>query len=48
MNTQWMKVKGENDTGGLYAGFFSVIAVVVVIIIAHILKKNKMKKYYNV
>ena len=48
MNTQWMKVKGENDTGGLYTAFFSVIAVVVVIIIAHILKKNRMKKYYNV
>lgn len=48
MNTQWMKVKGENDTGGLYAGFFSVIALVVVIIIAHIIKKNRMKKYYNV
>ena len=48
MNTLWMKVKGENDTGGLYTAFFSVIAVVVVIIIAHILKKNRMKKYYNV
>ncbi|MBR5320735.1 MAG: spermidine/putrescine ABC transporter substrate-binding protein, partial [Clostridia bacterium] len=48
MNTQWMKVKGENDTKGLYTAFFSVIAVVVVIIIANILKKNRMKKYYNV
>ncbi len=48
MNNLWMKVKGENDTGGLYTAFFSVIAVVVVIIIAHILKKNRMKKYYNV
>lgn len=48
MNNLWMKVKGENDTKGLYTAFFSVIAVVVVIIIAHILKKNRMKKYYNV
>ena len=48
MNNLWMKVKGENDTGGLYTAFFSVIAAVVVIIIAHILKKNRMKKYYNV
>lgn len=48
MNNLWMKVKGENDAGGLYAGFFSVIAVIVVILIAHILKKNRMKKYYNV
>lgn len=48
MNNLWMKVKGENDTGGLYTAFFSVIAVVLVIIIAHILKKKRMKKYYNV
>ena len=48
MNSLWMKVKGENDAQGLYIGFFSVIAVVVVIIIANILKKNKMKKFYNV
>ncbi len=48
MNNLWMKVKGENDAGGLYAGFFSVIAVIVVILIAHVLKKNRMKKYYNV
>ncbi len=48
MNNLWMKVKGENNTQGLYAGFFSVIFVVVIIIIANIIKKAKMKKYYNV
>lgn len=48
MNSLWMKVKGENDAQGLYVGFFSVIAVVVVIIIAHILKKKRMEKYYDV
>lgn len=48
MNTLWMKVKGENDTQGLYVGFFSVIILVVIIIIANIIKKAKMKKYYNV
>ncbi len=48
MNSLWMKVKGENDAQGLYIGFFSVIAVVVVIIIANILKKNRMKKFYDV
>lgn len=48
MNSLWMKVKGENDAQGLYIGFFSVIAVVVVIIIAHILKKKRMEKYYDV
>lgn len=48
MNNLWMKVKGENNTQGLYVGFFSVIILVVIIIIAHIIKKTKMKKYYNV
>ena len=48
MNSLWMKVKGENDAKGLYIGFFSVIAIVVVIIIANILKKKRMAKYYNV
>ncbi len=48
MNNLWMKVKGENNTQGLYVGFFSVIILVVIIIIAHIIKKAKMKKYYNV
>ncbi len=48
MNSLWMKVKGENDAQGLYIGFFSVIAVVMIIIIANILKKKRMAKYYNV
>ncbi len=48
MNSLWMKVKGENDAQGLYVAFFSVIAAVVVIIIAHIFKKKKMAKYYDV
>ncbi|MBQ4573488.1 MAG: spermidine/putrescine ABC transporter substrate-binding protein [Clostridia bacterium] len=48
MNSLWMKVKGENDAQGLYIGFFSVIAVVVVIIIANILKKKRMAKFYDV
>ena len=48
MNNLWMKVKGENNTQGLYAGFFSVIILIVIIIIANIIKKVKMKKYYNV
>jgi type IV secretory pathway component VirB8 len=43
-----MKVKGENDAQGLYIGFFSVIAIVVVIIIANMLKKKRMEKFYNV
>ncbi len=48
MNKLWMDIKGENDTGGLYAVFFTVIAIIVVIIVAHILKKKRMAKYYDV
>lgn len=48
MNTLWMKVKGENDTKGLYISFFSVIIFVAVIIIFNVLKKKRMKKYYNI
>lgn len=47
-NNLWMKVKGENDARGLYIGFFSVIFIVFVIIILNIIKKNRMKKYYEV
>ncbi len=48
MNSLWMKVKGDNDAQGLYIGFFSVIAAVAIIIIINIVKKNKMKKFYDV
>lgn len=48
MNSLWMKVKGENDAQGLYVAFFSVIFAVAVIIIINILKKKRMKKYYEV
>lgn len=48
MNTLWMKVKGENNTRGLYIAFFTVIAVIILIIAAHILKKKRMKRYYDV
>jgi len=48
MNTQWMKVKGENNTKGVYIAFFAVLFVIVLIIVAAVLQKKKMKKYYNV
>ena len=48
MNTQWMKVKGENDTEGLYVGFFSVIFIVIVVVVINMIKKAKMRKYYDV
>ena len=48
MNTLWMKVKGENDTSGLYAAFFSAIAVVVAITVITVVRKKRMKKYYDV
>lgn len=48
MNTLWTRVKSENDTKGLYVGFFSVLAIIVVLIILNIIKKGRMKKFYNV
>lgn len=48
MNTLWMKVKGENDASGLYAAFFSAIAVVVAITVITVVRKKRMKKYYDV
>jgi spermidine/putrescine transport system substrate-binding protein len=48
MNTLWTRVKSENDTSGLYVGFFSVLAVIVVLIVLNVLKKARMKKFYNV
>lgn len=48
MNTLWMKVKGENDASGLYAAFFSAIAVVVAITVIAVVRKKRMKKYYDV
>lgn len=48
MNTLWMKVKGENDTSGLYAAFFSAIGVVAVITVITVVRKKRMKKYYDV
>ena len=48
MNTLWMKVKGENNTAGLYIAFFAAIAVIILIIVANIFKKKRMKRYYEV
>lgn len=48
MNAMWMKVKGESNTDGLYAAFFAVLAVIAAIIVFTVLKKRRMKKYYDV
>lgn len=48
MNTLWTRVKSENDTRGLYIGFFSGVSVVVILIVFNIVKKSRMKKFYNV
>ncbi len=48
MNTLWTRVKSENDTRGLYIGFFCALCVVVLLIIFNIVKKSRMKKFYNV
>ena len=48
MNTLWTRVKSENDTKGLYVGFFTVLIVIVVLIVLSVIKKGRMKKFYNV
>ncbi|MCH5190607.1 MAG: spermidine/putrescine ABC transporter substrate-binding protein [Oscillospiraceae bacterium] len=48
MNTLWMKVKGENNTAGLYIAFFVAIAVIILVIAVSILKKKRMKRYYEI
>lgn len=48
MNEQWMKVKGANDAMGIYIAFFVSLAVIVLAITVTVLKKQRMKKFYNV
>lgn len=48
MNTLWMKVKGQNDTAGLYIGFFGTIAVIAILITAVVIRKKRLAKYYDV
>lgn len=48
MNTLWMKVKGENNTQGLYIGLVLVLAAVAIIIAVHMLHKRRMKRFYDV
>lgn len=48
MNTLWMKVKGENNTQGLYIGLVLVLAAVAIIITVHMLRKRRMKRFYDV
>jgi spermidine/putrescine transport system substrate-binding protein len=48
MNTLWMRVKGENNARGIYITFFVVLALIVAVIVITVLRKRKMKKYYNV
>ncbi|MBO4338840.1 MAG: spermidine/putrescine ABC transporter substrate-binding protein [Clostridia bacterium] len=48
MNTLWMKVKGENNAKIIYIAFFAVDILIVLVIVITVLRKRKMKKYYNV
>lgn len=48
MNTLWMKVKGENNTQGLYIGLVLVLAAVAIIVTVHMLHKRRMKRFYDV
>lgn len=48
MNTLWLKVKGENNTVGLYIAFGVSLAVIAAVIVVHVLYKKRMKKFYDV
>lgn len=48
MNNLWMKVKGENNTTGLYTAFGIVLALTAAVIVINILRKKRMKRYYDV
>ncbi|MCH5170142.1 MAG: ABC transporter substrate-binding protein [Oscillospiraceae bacterium] len=48
MNTLWMKVKGGNNSEWVYKVFFICTAAILAIVIVTVIRKRKMKKYYNV
>lgn len=48
MNTLWMKVKGENNSKGLYIGLSVSLAVIAVVITINVLHKKRMKQFYEV
>lgn len=48
MNSLWTRVKGESNSAELYIAFFAVLLVIVMIIVFNVLKKRRMKKYYDV
>lgn len=48
MNSMWMKVKGSNDAGSVYIAFFVCVGIVAAVLIINIIRKKRMKKYYNV
>ncbi|MGN0519319.1 MAG: PotD/PotF family extracellular solute-binding protein [Candidatus Fimenecus sp.] len=48
MNTLWMKVKGENNTKGLYIGLSVSLVGIAAVITIHMLHKKRMQRYYDV
>lgn len=48
MNTLWMKVKGGNNAEWIYKAFFICTAAITAIVIITVVRKRKMKKYYDV
>lgn len=48
MNTLWMKVKGENNSKGLYIGLSVSLAVIAVVITINVLHKKRLKRFYDV
>lgn len=48
MNTLWMKVKGGNNSEWIYRMFFICVAAIFAVIVITVIRKRKMKKYYNI
>lgn len=48
MNTLWTKVKINNDSQKIYTVFFICLALIFAVIIITIIKKQRMKKFYDI
>lgn len=48
MNTLWMKVKGENNSEGIYRAFFICIALIAAVVIVTVIRKHEMEEYYDI
>lgn len=48
MNTLWMKVKGGNESEWVYNAFFICIALIIAVVVITVVRKRRMKKYYDI